>query len=140
MTQGKSNQDKVGLLDCILKNIQPQKIKLPKSVKSSSSTENPKLETLYSPNKGSPKVIKSHEDSENSNSKGKSSSKMYFWGLPDLSPGIESNLNSLKRHCMTFYWKSRKDFLDYIEGSISHDFLIGFTISTRSKKSVSFAS
>jgi hypothetical protein len=34
--------------------------KIPKIVKSSSSTENAKLETLYSPNKGSPKVIKSH--------------------------------------------------------------------------------
>jgi hypothetical protein len=39
---------------------------MPKMVKSSSSTEKAKLETLYSPNKGSPKVIKSHEDSENS--------------------------------------------------------------------------
>jgi hypothetical protein len=48
--------------------------KLPKIVKSSSSTDKAKLETLYSPNKGSPKVIKSHEDSENSNSKSKSSS------------------------------------------------------------------
>jgi hypothetical protein len=37
---------------------------MPKIVKSSSSTEKAKLETLYSPNKGSPKVIKSHEDSE----------------------------------------------------------------------------
>jgi hypothetical protein len=27
-----------------------------------------------------------------------------------------SNLNSLKRHYMTFYWKIRKNFLDYIEG------------------------
>jgi hypothetical protein len=25
-----------------------------------------------------------------------------------------SNLNSLKRHYMTFYWKVSKDFLDYI--------------------------
>jgi hypothetical protein len=32
--------------------------KMPKIVKSSSSTEKSKLETLYSPNKGSPKVIK----------------------------------------------------------------------------------
>jgi hypothetical protein len=50
--------------------------KLPKIVKSSSSTENLKLETLYSPNKSRPEVIKSHEDSENSNNKSKSSSKM----------------------------------------------------------------
>jgi hypothetical protein len=47
---------------------------MPKIVKSSSSTEKAKLETLYIPNKGSPKVIKSHEDSENSNNKSKSSS------------------------------------------------------------------
>jgi hypothetical protein len=42
---------------------------MPKIVKSSSSIEKAKLETLYSPNKGSPKVIKSQEDSENSNNK-----------------------------------------------------------------------
>jgi hypothetical protein len=66
--------------------------KMPKIVKSSLSTEKANLETLYSPNKGSPKFIKSHEDSENSNSnnKSKSSSKMSFWGSPDSSPGIEN--------------------------------------------------
>jgi hypothetical protein len=52
----------------------------------------------------------------------------------------DSNTNSLKRHYMTFYWKVRKDFLDYIEDSMSHDSLIGSTISNRSKKSVSCAS
>jgi hypothetical protein len=52
----------------------------------------------------------------------------------------DSNLNSLKRHYMTFYWKVRKDFLDYIEDSMSHDCLIGSTISTRSKKNISCAS
>jgi hypothetical protein len=52
----------------------------------------------------------------------------------------DSNLNSLKRHYMTFYWKLSKDLLDYIEDSMSHDSLIGSTISTRSKKSVSCAS
>jgi hypothetical protein len=41
---------------------------------------------------------------------------------------------------MTFYWKVCKDFLDYIEDSMSHDSLIGSTISTRSKKSISCAS
>jgi hypothetical protein len=51
----------------------------------------------------------------------------------------DSNTNSLKRHYMTFYWKVRKDFLDYIEDSMSHESLIGYTISTRSKKSVSCA-
>jgi hypothetical protein len=38
---------------------------------------------------------------------------------------------------MTFYWKVRKDFLDYIEDSMSHDSLIGTTISIRSKKNIS---
>jgi hypothetical protein len=52
----------------------------------------------------------------------------------------DSNLNSLKRHYMTFYWKLRMDFLDQIEDSMSHDSLIGSTISTRFKKSVSCAS
>jgi hypothetical protein len=47
------------------------KDKLYKIVKSSSSAEKPKLETLYSPNKGSPKVIQNHEDNENSNNKSK---------------------------------------------------------------------
>jgi hypothetical protein len=65
--------------------------KMPKMVILSSSTEKAKLETLYNPNKGSPKVIKGHEDSENSNSK--SSSKIPFWGSPDLSSGIEKLFN-----------------------------------------------
>jgi hypothetical protein len=52
----------------------------------------------------------------------------------------DSKLNSLKRQYMTFNWKVRKDFLHYIEDSMSHDSLIGSTISTRSKKSVSCAS
>jgi hypothetical protein len=55
------------------------KAKMPKIFKSTSSTEKAKLEILYNPNKGSPKVIKSHEDSENRNNKSKSSSKMSFW-------------------------------------------------------------
>jgi hypothetical protein len=52
----------------------------------------------------------------------------------------DSNLNSLNRHYMTFYWKVRKDFSDYIEDSMSHDSLIGYTISTRSKKNIYFIS
>jgi hypothetical protein len=53
----------------------------------------------------------------------------------------DSNTNSsLKRHYMTFYWKVCKDFLDHKEYSMSQDTLIGSTISTRSKKSVSCAS
>jgi hypothetical protein len=50
----------------------------------------------------------------------------------------DSNLNSLKLCYKAFYWKVRKDFLDYIEDSMSHESLIGSTISTRSKKSVSY--
>jgi hypothetical protein len=69
--------------------------KMPKIVKSSYSTEKANLETLYSPNKGSPKVIKSHEDSETINNKCKSSSKMSFWRSPDLSPGIEKLFNAM---------------------------------------------
>jgi hypothetical protein len=49
-------------------------------------------------------------------------------------------LNNLKHHYMTFYWKVHKDFLNYIGDSMSHDSLIGSTISTRSKKSVSCSS
>jgi hypothetical protein len=52
----------------------------------------------------------------------------------------DSNVNFLKRHYMTIYWKVRKDFLDYIEDSMSHESLIGSTISTRSKKSCCCAS
>jgi hypothetical protein len=69
--------------------------KMPKIVKSSSSTEKAKLETLYSPYKVSPKVIKSHEDSENRDHKSKSSSKMSFWDSPDLSPGIEKLFDAM---------------------------------------------
>jgi hypothetical protein len=32
----------------------------------------------------------------------------------------DNNTNSLKRHHMTFYWKVRKDFIHYIEDSMSH--------------------
>jgi hypothetical protein len=66
---------------------------IPKIINSSSYTEKKKLETLYSPNNGSPKVIKIHEDSENS--KSKSSSKISFWGSPDLSPGIKKLFNAM---------------------------------------------
>jgi hypothetical protein len=48
-----------------------------------------------------------------------------------------SIMNSLKLHYTTFYWKARKDFLEYIEDLMSHDSLIGSTYRTRSKKSVS---
>jgi hypothetical protein len=52
----------------------------------------------------------------------------------------DRNLNSLKSHYMIFYWRVHKDFLDYIEYSMSHDFLIGSTTSTKSKKNFSCAS
>jgi hypothetical protein len=67
---------------------------MPKIVKSSSSTEKAKLETLYSPNKGSPKVIKSHEDSENSNIKVNHHPKCPF-GVHHLSPEIEKLFNAM---------------------------------------------
>jgi hypothetical protein len=50
------------------------------------------------------------------------------------------NTHNLKHHHMTIYWRARKDFLDYIENSMSQDSLIGSTISTRSKKNISCAS
>jgi hypothetical protein len=59
---------------------------MPKIVESSSSTEKAKVKTLYSPDKGNPKVIKSQEYNENSNNKTKSSHKISFWGSPNLSP------------------------------------------------------
>jgi hypothetical protein len=52
----------------------------------------------------------------------------------------DSNLNSLKRHYVTFYWKVRKDFLNYIKDSMSHDSLIRYIISNRPKKNVSCVS
>jgi hypothetical protein len=45
----------------------------------------------------------------------------------------DSNMNSLKRYYMTFYWKLRKYFLH----RRYHDSLIRSTISTRFKKNVS---
>jgi hypothetical protein len=41
---------------------------------------------------------------------------------------------------MTSCWKMRKDFLDYLEDFETQDSLIGSTINTRSKKTVSSAS
>ena len=67
--------------------------KVPKMLKSPPSNERPKLETLHSPSMKNPTVIKSHEDSDNS--KSKSSSKVSFWSSPDLSIGIEAQLNAM---------------------------------------------
>ena len=61
---------------------------MPKILKSSQSTGKPKLETLHSPSKESPTVIMTYEDSDNL--KSKSSSKVSFWGSPDLSVGVEA--------------------------------------------------
>jgi hypothetical protein len=51
----------------------------------------------------------------------------------------DNNLNSLKRHYMTFNWEVGKDLFDYIEDEMIYDSLNGSTISTRSKKSAFFA-
>jgi SPX domain protein involved in polyphosphate accumulation len=54
-----------------------------------------KLDTLYSTNKGSHKVTKDHEDSENSNSNSKSSSKMSFWVHQTYLQGLKGCLMQL---------------------------------------------
>jgi hypothetical protein len=93
MNNRKHNQDKGGHGGHSKKSNSSKDSKMPKIIKSSSSTENPKLETLYSPTKRSPTVVKSDEDSDNS--KSKTSSKVSFWGSPDLSPGIENILTAI---------------------------------------------
>jgi hypothetical protein len=57
--------------------------KSPNIVKSSSSKEKSKLETLYIPNKVSPKVVKVHEDSDTSKNK---SSHKYPFGIQQNYP------------------------------------------------------
>ena len=52
----------------------------------------------------------------------------------------EENMLLLKNHYVGCYWHLRKNFLDYLEDSMSQDSLIGSTISTISKKTVSCAS
>ena len=47
---------------------------------------------------------------------------------------------TLKGHYMTYYWQIRKEFLNYLEDSMTHDSLIGSTISTISKKNASYVS
>jgi hypothetical protein len=42
-------------------------------------------------------------------------------------------MDVLKLRYMKCYWKVRKDFLDYLEDSMSQDSLIGSTINTRSR-------
>jgi hypothetical protein len=63
--------------------------KIPKIVKSSSSIEKAKLETLYSPNKGSPRSLKVMKIVKTVTRKVKHHPKCPLWGSPDLSPGIE---------------------------------------------------
>ena len=70
------------------RSVSPKDSKMPKILMSSPSTEKPKVETLHSPSKENPTVIKSYEDSDKSMSK--SSSKVSFWGFPDLSVGVEA--------------------------------------------------
>jgi hypothetical protein len=52
----------------------------------------------------------------------------------------EDGMSKLKEYYMASYWTIRKDFLDYLEDFMTQDSLIGSTISTSSKKTVSCAS
>jgi hypothetical protein len=49
-------------------------------------------------------------------------------------------MSKLTEHHMAYYRQMRKDFLDYLEDFVTQDSLIGSTISTRSRKTVSCAS
>jgi hypothetical protein len=51
----------------------------------------------------------------------------------------KDGMSKLKEYYMASYWKRRKDFLDYLENFVTQDSLIGSTISTSSKKTVSCA-
>jgi hypothetical protein len=68
-------------------------VKMPKIVKSPSSSQKQKLDILHSPKKNNPTVIKSHEDSHSI--KSNSSSKKSFWGSPDISSGIENLFDTM---------------------------------------------
>jgi hypothetical protein len=65
--------------------------KAPKIIKSSSSSEKSKLASLRTPKKGNYK-----NDDESDDSKSNASSKMSFWGSPDLSRGIERLFKLIK--------------------------------------------
>jgi hypothetical protein len=52
----------------------------------------------------------------------------------------KDGMSKLKEYYMARYWKMRKVFLDYLEDFETQDSLIGSTINTRSKKTVSCAS
>jgi hypothetical protein len=70
------------------RSISSKDIKMPKIIKSASSTEEQKLDILHNPNKDNPAVTKSHEDSHSN--KSKPSPKASFWSSPDISSGIEN--------------------------------------------------
>jgi hypothetical protein len=67
---------------------------MPKIFKSSSTPEIPKLETVYRSTKGSYAVIKDHEYSNII--KGNASSKMSFWGSPDLPLVTDKQFNDME--------------------------------------------
>jgi hypothetical protein len=46
----------------------------------------------------------------------------------------KENIATLRIHYMARYWQIRKDFLSYLEDFTTQDSLIGYIISTRSKK------
>jgi hypothetical protein len=70
------------------RSISSKDIKMPKIIKSASSTEEQKLDVLHNPNKDNPAVTKSHEDSHSD--KRKPSPEASFWGSLDISSGIEN--------------------------------------------------
>jgi hypothetical protein len=52
----------------------------------------------------------------------------------------EDRISKLKQHYMAYYRQMRNDFLDYLEDFVTQNSLLGSTISTRSKKTVSSVS
>jgi hypothetical protein len=52
----------------------------------------------------------------------------------------EDGMSNLKEYYIAYYRQMSKDFLDYLEDFMTQDSLIGSTISTRSKKTVSSVS
>jgi hypothetical protein len=51
----------------------------------------------------------------------------------------EDGMSKLNEHDMAYYWQMKKDFLDYLKDFVTQDSLMGSTISTRSKMTVSCA-
>ena len=73
------------------RSVSSKESKAPKVIKSSSSSEVSKLASLRTPKKGSYK-----NDDDSDDSKSNASSKMSFWGSPDLSRGIEKLFKLIK--------------------------------------------